>query len=149
MRVISSPFYLWLLRNFISSLSRDFSQDGWYSEDYDYHGTRVDETKIYSDTEYYPSSTTSASRRRGKMSLLYFVTFLANNGYVTASGSWRFNTCIWYIYISIRCTSSLNNSKRDRNSVYFLTWTHRTSQKTIFGKTDDFIRRPFLLYRWI
>ncbi|XP_017797575.1 PREDICTED: uncharacterized protein LOC108578708, partial [Habropoda laboriosa] len=40
------------------------SQDGWYSEGYDYHGTRVDETKIYSDTEYYPSTTTSSSRRR-------------------------------------------------------------------------------------
>ncbi|KOX76752.1 Phorbol ester/diacylglycerol-binding protein unc-13 [Melipona quadrifasciata] len=41
------------------------SQDGWYSEGYDYHGTRVDETRIYSDTEYYPSTTTSTSRRRG------------------------------------------------------------------------------------
>ncbi|XP_017761183.1 PREDICTED: rac guanine nucleotide exchange factor JJ-like [Eufriesea mexicana] len=41
------------------------SQDGWYSEGYDYHGTRVDETRIYSDTEYYPSNTTSTSRRRG------------------------------------------------------------------------------------
>nr|XP_031836446.1 protein unc-13 homolog B isoform X8 [Nomia melanderi] len=42
------------------------SQDGWYSEGYDYHGTtRVDETRIYSDTEYYPSTTTSSSRRRG------------------------------------------------------------------------------------
>ncbi|CAD1473428.1 unnamed protein product, partial [Heterotrigona itama] len=40
-------------------------QDGWYSEDYDYHGTRVDETKIYSDTEYHPSTTTSTSRQRG------------------------------------------------------------------------------------
>ncbi|XP_068986665.1 protein unc-13 homolog B isoform X8 [Bombus flavifrons] len=41
------------------------SQDGWHSEGYDYHGTRVDETRIYSDTEYYPSTTTSTSRRRG------------------------------------------------------------------------------------
>ncbi|XP_076288063.1 unc-13 isoform X11 [Lasioglossum baleicum] len=42
------------------------SQDGWYSEGYDYPGTRVDETRIYSDTEYcYPSTTTSSSRRRG------------------------------------------------------------------------------------
>ncbi|XP_015431968.1 PREDICTED: uncharacterized protein LOC107188226 [Dufourea novaeangliae] len=41
------------------------SQDGWYSEGYDYHGTtRVDETRIYSDTEFYPSTTTSSSRRR-------------------------------------------------------------------------------------
>ncbi|XP_076546739.1 unc-13 isoform X14 [Osmia lignaria lignaria] len=40
------------------------SQDGWYSEGYDYHGTRLDETRIYSDTEYYPSTTTSSSRRR-------------------------------------------------------------------------------------
>ncbi|XP_076643711.1 unc-13 isoform X6 [Halictus rubicundus] len=40
------------------------SQDGWYSEGYDYHGTRVDETRIYSDTEYYPSTTTSSARRR-------------------------------------------------------------------------------------
>ncbi|XP_043278077.1 protein unc-13 homolog B isoform X12 [Venturia canescens] len=42
------------------------SQDGWYSEGYDYPGTKVDETRIYSDTEYYPSTTTStSSRRRG------------------------------------------------------------------------------------
>ncbi|KAF7412732.1 hypothetical protein HZH66_001628 [Vespula vulgaris] len=41
------------------------SQDGWYSEGYDYHGTRLDDTRIYSDTEYYPSSTTTTSRRRG------------------------------------------------------------------------------------
>ncbi|XP_046838440.1 probable serine/threonine-protein kinase kinX [Vespa crabro] len=40
------------------------SQDGWYSEGYDYHGTRLDDTRIYSDTEYYPSSTTTTSRRR-------------------------------------------------------------------------------------
>ncbi|KAG7203577.1 hypothetical protein KM043_013620 [Ampulex compressa] len=44
---------------------KEYSQDGWYSEGYDYHGTRVDETRIYSDTEYYPSTTTSSSRRRG------------------------------------------------------------------------------------
>ncbi|XP_015191567.1 PREDICTED: protein unc-13 homolog B isoform X4 [Polistes dominula] len=41
------------------------SQDGWYSEGYDYYGTRFDDTRIYSDTEYYPSSTTTSSRRRG------------------------------------------------------------------------------------
>ncbi|XP_043673213.1 uncharacterized protein LOC122631512 isoform X1 [Vespula pensylvanica] len=41
------------------------SQDGWYSEGYDYHGTRLDDTRIYSDTEYYPISTTTTSRRRG------------------------------------------------------------------------------------
>lgn len=45
-----------------------FSQDGWYSEGYDYYGTKVDETRIYSDTEYYPSTTTStSSRRRGEL----------------------------------------------------------------------------------
>ncbi|XP_078049556.1 protein unc13 homolog isoform X12 [Augochlora pura] len=45
---------------------KEYSQDGWYSEGYDYHGSaRVDETRIYSDTEYYPSTTTSSSRRRG------------------------------------------------------------------------------------
>lgn len=44
----------------------NYSQDGWYSEGYDYQGTRVDESRIYSDTEYYPSTTTStSSRRRG------------------------------------------------------------------------------------
>ena len=42
-----------------------FSQDGWYSEGYyDYHGTKNDESRIYSDTEYYPSTTTSSSSRR-------------------------------------------------------------------------------------
>ncbi|XP_023290333.1 probable serine/threonine-protein kinase kinX [Orussus abietinus] len=42
------------------------SQDGWYSEGYDYTGTRVDETRIYSDTEYYSGTgTTTFSRRRG------------------------------------------------------------------------------------
>ncbi|XP_029166172.1 uncharacterized protein LOC114936974 [Nylanderia fulva] len=43
----------------------DDSQDGWYSEGYDYHGTRVDD-RIYSDTEYY-SNNTSATKRRGKV----------------------------------------------------------------------------------
>ncbi|XP_071643533.1 uncharacterized protein [Temnothorax longispinosus] len=44
------------------------SQDGWYSEGtYDYHSTRVDDTRIYSDTEYYSNNTTSTTRRpRGK-----------------------------------------------------------------------------------
>ena len=44
-----------------------YSQDGWYSEGYDYGTTRVDETRIYSDTEYYPSTTTGvSSRKRGE-----------------------------------------------------------------------------------
>ncbi|XP_011882923.1 PREDICTED: uncharacterized protein LOC105570388 [Vollenhovia emeryi] len=44
------------------------SQDGWYSEGtYDYHGSRGDDTRIYSDTEYYANNTTSTTRRpRGK-----------------------------------------------------------------------------------
>lgn len=71
-RVISSTLLSLPIdyRDFISSLSRGFSQDGWYSEGYDYHGTRVDETRMYSDTEYYPSTTTS-SRRRGNVRLEY------------------------------------------------------------------------------
>ncbi|CAL1678040.1 unnamed protein product [Lasius platythorax] len=44
----------------------DDSQDGWYSEGYDYHGTKVDDVRIYSDTEYYSNSTTSTTKRRGK-----------------------------------------------------------------------------------
>ncbi|XP_018303171.1 uncharacterized protein [Mycetomoellerius zeteki] len=44
------------------------SQDGWYSEGtYDYHGTRIDDTRIYSDTEYYSNNTTTTTRRsKGK-----------------------------------------------------------------------------------
>ncbi|CAD6216256.1 GSCOCG00011320001-RA-CDS, partial [Cotesia congregata] len=39
------------------------SQDGWYSEGYDYQGTRIDDTRVFSDTESYYPSTTSSSRR--------------------------------------------------------------------------------------
>ncbi|XP_018339165.1 PREDICTED: uncharacterized protein LOC108746730 [Trachymyrmex septentrionalis] len=44
------------------------SQDGWYSEGtYDYHSTRIDDTRIYSDTEYYSNNTSTTTRRsRGK-----------------------------------------------------------------------------------
>ncbi|XP_070516247.1 uncharacterized protein [Cardiocondyla obscurior] len=44
------------------------TQDGWYSEGtYDYQGTRIDDTRIYSDNEYYSNNTTSTSRRpKGK-----------------------------------------------------------------------------------
>jgi len=49
------------------SLSHTFSQDGWYSEGtYDYHSTRIDDTRIYSDTEYYSNNTTTTRRQRGK-----------------------------------------------------------------------------------
>ncbi|XP_020291931.1 protein unc-13 homolog B isoform X3 [Pseudomyrmex gracilis] len=44
------------------------SQDGWHSEGYDYHSTRIDDTRIYSDTEYYSNnSTTTTKRRTGKV----------------------------------------------------------------------------------
>ncbi|XP_014475891.1 PREDICTED: uncharacterized protein LOC106745120 [Dinoponera quadriceps] len=45
------------------------SQDGWYSEGYDYYGTRVDDTRIYSDTEYYTNS--SSTRKRGGKAIPY------------------------------------------------------------------------------
>ncbi|XP_053596010.1 uncharacterized protein LOC128667986 [Microplitis demolitor] len=38
------------------------SQDGWYSEGYDYQGTRIDDSRVFSDTEYYPSTTSSIRR---------------------------------------------------------------------------------------
>ncbi|XP_063994154.1 uncharacterized protein LOC135171497 [Diachasmimorpha longicaudata] len=39
------------------------SQDGWYSEGYDYQGTRIDDTRICSDNEFYPSVNTSYKRK--------------------------------------------------------------------------------------
>ncbi|CAG5083446.1 Similar to unc-13: Phorbol ester/diacylglycerol-binding protein unc-13 (Caenorhabditis elegans), partial [Cotesia congregata] len=42
---------------------KEYSQDGWYSEGYDYQGTRIDDTRVFSDTESYYPSTTSSSRR--------------------------------------------------------------------------------------
>lgn len=44
-----------------------YSQDGWYSEGYDYQGVRVDDSRIYSDTEYYPTTATIPSKRKGKI----------------------------------------------------------------------------------
>ncbi|XP_070163227.1 protein unc-13 homolog B-like isoform X11 [Polyergus mexicanus] len=49
----------------------DDSQDGWYSEGYDYHGTKVDDARIYSDTEYYSNNTTSTTKRRGAKAIPY------------------------------------------------------------------------------
>ncbi|XP_011307877.1 protein unc-13 homolog A-like isoform X3 [Fopius arisanus] len=39
------------------------SQDGWYSEGYDYQATRIDDTRICSDTEFYPSVNASYKRK--------------------------------------------------------------------------------------
>ncbi|XP_011328938.1 uncharacterized protein LOC105274476 isoform X2 [Ooceraea biroi] len=48
------------------------SQDGWYSEGYDYYGTtRVDDARIYSDTEYYSNNSTTTARKRGGKAIPY------------------------------------------------------------------------------
>ncbi|KAK0088145.1 hypothetical protein PV326_004936, partial [Microctonus aethiopoides] len=41
---------------------KGYSQDGWYSEGYDYPNNKIDDTRICSDTEYYPSTTSSKIR---------------------------------------------------------------------------------------
>ncbi|KAK0080394.1 hypothetical protein PV325_014024, partial [Microctonus aethiopoides] len=48
---------------------KGYSQDGWYSEGYDYPNNKIDDTRICSDTEYYPSTT--SSKIRGKELLLF------------------------------------------------------------------------------
>lgn len=69
----------------------NYSQDGWYSEGYDYQGTRVDESRIYSDTEYYPSTTTStSSRRRG-----IFFKWLHQKKWILAV-AWKSNKMLYY-----------------------------------------------------
>ncbi|XP_025162387.1 uncharacterized protein LOC105181693 [Harpegnathos saltator] len=43
------------------------SQDGWYNESYDYHDvTKVDDTRIYSETEYCTNSSSTRRARGGK-----------------------------------------------------------------------------------
>ncbi|XP_028982489.1 uncharacterized protein LOC107045789, partial [Diachasma alloeum] len=42
---------------------KEYSQDGWYSEGYDYQGPRIDDTRICSDNEFYPSINTSYKRK--------------------------------------------------------------------------------------
>jgi len=65
--ILGSIHSFWCYIKEFWSLFHTFSQDGWYSEGtYDYHGTRIDDTRIYSDTEYYSNNTTSTTRRPRK-----------------------------------------------------------------------------------